>query len=117
MFGLTWRTGVFDPFLPVGNGSNPTPSHDREHFDTEPSSVHDRVDYRPPFILLERDSDCDPDAGITAVIQVIPVGGVIEIYIVVFVPRRRPRFRPRVHACHPIAVVLEARISADEDER
>jgi len=52
-----------------------------------------------------------------AVIHVVPIAGVIDIYVVGFVPRRRPRFRPRINERHPIAVVLKARIPAYEDHR
>jgi hypothetical protein len=52
-----------------------------------------------------------------AVIYVVPIVGVINIYVVGFVPRRRPRFRPRINERHPIAVVLKARIPAYEDRR
>ena len=38
------------------------------------------------LIPLERDGDCDPDAGVIAVVQVIPIVGVIKIYVVGFVP-------------------------------
>jgi hypothetical protein len=75
----------------------------------------DSVARRP--ILSRRDIDCDPDAGAHAVIYVVPIVGVINIYVVGFVPRRRPRFRPRINERHPIAVVLKARIPAYEDRR
>jgi len=65
--------------------------------------------------MLERDRDCDPDAWVHAVIYVVPVVGVIDINVVGFVPVRSPRFRPRINERNPIAVVLEARISADEE--
>jgi hypothetical protein len=52
-----------------------------------------------------------------AVIYVVPIAGVIDIYVVGFVPRRGPRFRPRINERNPIAVVLEARISAYEEHR
>jgi len=52
-----------------------------------------------------------------AVIYVVPIAGVINIYVVGFVPVRRPRFRPRINERNPIAVVLEARISAYEEHR
>ncbi len=67
--------------------------------------------------MLKRDSDCDPDARVIAVIYVVPIAGVIDIYVVSFVPVRRPRFRPRIHERNPIAVVLEAWISAYEEHR
>ena len=60
------------------------------------------VQSRP--VLLERDSDCDPDAGVIAVVQVVPIVGVIKIYIVGLVPVCRPRVRPRINECDPIAV-------------
>ena len=53
-----------------------------------------------------------------ALIYVVPVAGVINIlYVVGFVPRRRPPFRPRINERNPIAVVLEARIPAYEEHR
>jgi hypothetical protein len=67
--------------------------------------------------LLRRDTDCDPDAGVHAVIYVVPIVGVINIYVVGFVPRRRPRFWPWINERNPIPVVLKARIPAYEDRR
>jgi len=69
-----------------------------------------------PAVSLEHDGDCDPDAGARAVVYVIPIVGVIKIYVVGVVPIFRPRFRPRINECDPIAVVLEAWIPAYENQ-
>src|SRR5579872_4457483 len=66
--------------------------------------------------ILKRDGDRDPDAGVVAVIQVIPVG-VIEIDIVGLIPRRGPRFRPWIDERNPVAVVLETRIASYKEQR
>ena len=72
---------------------------------------------RFPSILLERDGDGDTGAGAGTVIHVVPIVGVIKIYVVGFVPRCRPHFRPRINECDPIAVVAEAWIPANENHR
>jgi len=72
---------------------------------------------KPPCSLLERNGHRDSNAGVHAIIEVVPIAGVVKIYIVGFVPSRRPRFRPRINKRHPIAVVLEARIPAYEEQR
>jgi len=42
------------------------------------------------LLPLKRDGDCDPGARARAVVYVVAVIGVINIYIVVLVPRFRP---------------------------
>jgi hypothetical protein len=100
---------------PAPKSRTPAPTA-RSRFDLPGALGQDRRESFPS-ILLERDTDCDPDAGVHAVIYVVPIVGVINIYVVGFVPRRRPRFRPRIDKRNPIAVVLEARIPAHEDRR
>ena len=51
-----------------------------------------------PFLLIsEREGDRNAWAWMRAVIQVVPVIGVIEIYVIGVVPSGRPRFGPRIH--------------------
>ena len=66
---------------------------------------------------LERDTNCDSGVGIPAVVEVIAVVDIADIDVVVVVPVLPPVFRPRVNRTDPIAAVLEARISAYNQER
>jgi hypothetical protein len=69
-----------------------------------------------PGIPLPRDVDCNRDARVPAVVQVIAVVDVIDIDVVVVVPVIPPVFRPWIDGTEPIAVVLEAGISAYNQE-
>lgn len=66
-------------------------------------------------ISLECDGDRYPYAGARTIVQVVPIVGVIKIYVVGFVPSVRPHFRPGINERDPIAVIAEARVTADED--
>ncbi len=68
------------------------------------------------FDLLYRDADGNSDVGIPAVVQVVAVIHVGDVNVVVVVPVIAPIFRPRVNRTEPITVVLEARVSADNQE-
>ena len=46
-----------------------------------------------------------------AVINIVSIASVIDVYVVSFVPCCRLRFRPRINERHPIAIILEARIA------
>ena len=70
-----------------------------------------------PSTSLHRNVDRNPNARIPAVIQVVAVIDVIDINVIVVVPVISPVGRPRVDRTDPIAVVLEARISAYNQER
>ena len=66
---------------------------------------------------LERNCDGDWIIGVIAVIEVVPIAGVVEIHIVGFVPVCPPGFRPWIDDRDPISVVLEARLPTHEDQR
>ena len=66
--------------------------------------------------LLHRDVDRDSYVGIPAVEQVITVVDVGDIDVVGVIPVIRPVFWPWVHQSEPIAAVLEAGISAHNQE-
>jgi len=66
---------------------------------------------------LHRDADRNSDVWIPAVEQVIAVVDVGDIDVVAVVPIIRPVFWPWVNQADPIAAVLEARISAHNEER
>jgi len=59
--------------------------------------------------LLEHDGDRKPEAGISAVVQVIAVV-IANVHVVGIVPVIRPALWPRVKEHEPEAAVLEARI-------
>ena len=65
---------------------------------------------------LHRDADRDSDVGKPAVKQVVTVVHVGHVNIVVVVPVIAPVFRPRVNQTDPIAVILEAREAAYNQE-
>ena len=69
-----------------------------------------------PGTPLHRDADRNSDVGVPAVEQVVAVVDVGDINVVGVVPVIRPIFRPWVNEAEPIAVVLEARISAHNQE-
>jgi hypothetical protein len=68
------------------------------------------------FDLLYRDADGNSNIGISAVVQVVAVIHIGDVNVVVVVPVIAPIFRPRVNGTEPITVVLEARVSADNQE-
>ena len=64
----------------------------------------------PPYnVQLEDDADCKTEAGISAIVQVVPVV-IADVHVVGSVPVIRPAFRPRVEEHEPITAVLESRI-------
>src|SRR5437870_2922088 len=66
---------------------------------------------------LKRDTDRNSrGGGIPAVVQVIAVVGVVDIDVVGVVPVIPPVFRPWVNGTDPVALVLEAGISANHPE-
>jgi hypothetical protein len=66
---------------------------------------------------LHRDPDCYTDVGIPAVEHVIAVVDVAHVNNVGVVPVIRPVLRPWVNSAKPIALVLEAWIPANDQER
>ena len=66
--------------------------------------------------LLQRDVDGNSLAGISPVIEVVTVVDVVDVDIVIVVPVIPPIFRPRVNGADPIALVLEAWVSAYNQE-
>jgi hypothetical protein len=60
----------------------------------------------------KRNTDCEPSARISTVLQV--VSAVVELYVavIVLIPIACPVFRPRVNDAEPIPIGLESRISA-----
>lgn len=66
----------------------------------------------PPKPALKRDIDRNSLAGITAVVHVVAVVLVADVHIVVVVPVIAPAGRPGIDRTDPIALILEARISA-----
>jgi hypothetical protein len=65
---------------------------------------------------LHRDADRNSDAGIPLVVKVIAVVDVGDIDIVVVIPIVSPVFRPGVNETDPIALILEAWVSANNQE-
>jgi hypothetical protein len=65
---------------------------------------------------LERDVDRNSLAGISAVVHVVAIVDVVDIDVVVVVPVISPGLRPGVDGADPIALVLEARVSAHDQE-
>src|SRR5579864_679743 len=63
---------------------------------------------------VERYHDGDSIAGVSAVVHVIAVSVVVDIYVVILVPIVRPIFGPRVKKADPITVVWEPGIPAKE---
>ena len=70
-----------------------------------------------PGRSLHRYADRNPDVGIAAIEQVIAVVDVRDIDVVSVVPVIPPVFWPWVNEADPIAAVLEAGISAHNEER
>jgi len=66
---------------------------------------------------LERDADRNSGpAGIAAIIQVIPVIGVIHVDIICLVPVGAPIIRIRIKSGKPVAAVLKARVPVEFHE-
>jgi hypothetical protein len=65
---------------------------------------------------LERDADCNAGTGIPAVVHVVAVVYVRDVNVVIVVPVGSPVIRPGINRTEPVAVILEARISADRQE-
>jgi hypothetical protein len=65
---------------------------------------------------LERDVDRNSLTGIPAVVHVVAIVDVVDIDVVVVVPVISPGLRPGVDSADPIALVLEARVSAYDQE-
>ena len=63
---------------------------------------------------LERNCDGDWIIGVIAVIEVVPIAGVVEIHIIGLVPGWPPGFRPWIDDSDPVSIVLEARQTAYE---
>ena len=70
----------------------------------------------PPKPVLKRDVDRNSLAGITAVVHVVAVVHVAYVHIVVVVPVIAPTGRPGIDRADPVAFVLEARVSAYDQE-
>jgi hypothetical protein len=65
---------------------------------------------------LHRDADRNSNVGIPAVEQIVAVIDIGDVDVVGVVPVIRPVSWPRVNHAEPIAVVLEAGISAHNEE-
>jgi hypothetical protein len=65
---------------------------------------------------LHRDIDCNTDPGIPAVVHVVAVVDIADIDFVVVIPVISPVLRPWVYRTEPITLVLEAWISAYNQE-
>lgn len=65
---------------------------------------------------LQGDIDRDSRGGIPAVIEVVAVVNVIDVDIVIVVPVVAPRIWPGIDGADPVAFVLKARVSADNQE-
>ena len=64
--------------------------------------------------LLEYNRDRNPKAGISAIVQVVPIV-IVDINVVGGIPVLRPALRPRVDKHERITTVLEARIASNND--
>jgi hypothetical protein len=66
---------------------------------------------------LHRDIDCNTDTGIPPVVHVVAVVDIVDIHFVVVIPAISPVRRPWIYRTEPITLVLEAWISAYNQER
>jgi hypothetical protein len=66
--------------------------------------------------ILHGDADRNSDVGIPAVEQIVAIIDIGDIDVVGVVPVIRPVSWPRINHAEPIAVVLEAGISAHNEE-
>ena len=69
-----------------------------------------------PGATLHRDADRNSSGGISAIEQVIAIVNVAYVDVVRVIPVIRPVPWPRINKAEPIATVLEARISANDQE-
>ena len=67
--------------------------------------------------LVQVEADGNAIAGISAVVQIIPIIVVVHVNVIAVVPIVRPVFRPRINQTEPITAVLEAAMSADVHHR
>jgi hypothetical protein len=65
--------------------------------------------------LIQVNVDGDAIARIPAVVQVIAVARIVDVHIVVVIPIVGPVFRPGIGKAEPIAAVLKAGISTDDN--
>lgn len=65
---------------------------------------------------LHRDADCDPNARVSAVEEVIAIVLIADIHIVRVIPVIVPISRPGIDHAEPIASVLEARVPTNYQE-
>jgi hypothetical protein len=68
------------------------------------------------FTALPRDADRKPDIGIASVVQVVAVVDIGDVNVVVVIPVVPPIFRPWVNETDPIALILEAGESANNNK-
>ena len=73
--------------------------------------------HRPPTKPLHRNADGNSNAGIPAVIHVVPAVDVRNIDVIGVIPVICPGPRPWVNETNPITLVLETRISTNHQER
>src|ERR1022692_4863997 len=66
-------------------------------------------------LSVQVDLYCNPVLGISAVVHVVAVPGVVDIHIIVLVPVVRPVFGPGVKQADPIAIVLKAGVTAKDE--
>jgi hypothetical protein len=66
--------------------------------------------------LVHVDADCNSIAWMPAVVQVVSVIRIIDIYIIAVVPVVGPIFGPRVNEAEPKAAVLEAGIPTNNQD-
>jgi hypothetical protein len=84
---------------------------------TPPDQAARRGPTRKPHPAhLHRNADCNADTRITPVVEVVAVVDVGDIDLIVVVPVAVPVCRPWIDDAQPVAVVLEARISAYHKE-
>jgi hypothetical protein len=65
---------------------------------------------------LQSDVDRNSRARISAVIKVVAIIDIVDVDVVGVIPVISPVFRPRVNRTDPVAVILETRISTNNQE-
>ena len=65
---------------------------------------------------LHRDADRNSDGGISAVEQIIAIVNIVDVDVIGVIPVIRPVPWPWVNKTKPITTILEARISANDQE-